>query len=238
MRHYTWISTVGYYLGMAALVHLAFTGPAEWWFAVVGLYFVGSLTITAGYHRLFCHASYKTHAFWHLFFALAGVLFLYGSPLQWIVTHFTHHEHSDTARDPHPNPKTAFFSKAYRPVELDLMSARRLLRQNAWHMWLDGNYMLVWFLAVNVMALISLDLLFKVYLPALGLAHFVGASHNVLSHWGGKPRDLWWMEYLLPASGEWLHKSHHEQPRLWNLVSKWYHLDFGALMIRAIRKQG
>lgn len=235
-RHSAWVSTVGYYVGLTALVHLGLKGEAFWWFYALGLYLLGSLTITAGYHRLFCHGSYKAHTFWHVLFGVFGILFLYSSPMQWSVTHVPHHKHSDTDLDPHPLASTALLWKGYRNVPLDKMVVRRLLRQKKWHKLLDSKYMAIWFALVVPVAVAAPDVIIYAYLPALGLAHFVGALHNIFSHWGKTPRDLWWMEYILPASGEWLHKTHHEQPRLWNLGSKWYHLDLGSWLIRAIRQ--
>ncbi len=238
MRHSAWMSTVGYYAGLAALVTLPMRADgalAQSLLAVGAIYLAGSLTISVGYHRLFCHGAFRTSALWHRTFALLGVAFLYGSPLQWAVTHATHHRHSDTEGDPHHRGWRALAFKGYRAVPLDRWRARRLLRQDPVHGIVDRHYVEFYATGLAVMAAVWPALLVNVYLPALGLAHLVGGLHNLLSHQAGRPRNLPLMEVLLPASGEWLHGSHHERPGKASFRAAWWHLDLGAAFIRLIR---
>ena len=200
------------------------------------LYITGSLTISVGYHRLFCHSSFKTSSFWHKFFALSGVAFMYSSPLQWIVVHTTHHKYSDTNRDPHPQNYEALIFKRYRQVPLSLWKARKLLRSNSIHKIVDQYYVLLFLVFVLTLGLTLPDVLLYVYLPAVGLAHFVGALHNSFSHHNKSPKDMWWLEYVICTSGEWLHKTHHECPGLINFRSRWYHFDLGAVFINLIKR--
>lgn len=238
MRHSAWMSTAGYYLGLAAIVTLPVRAEgvlAQSLFAVGAIYLAGSLTISVGYHRLFCHGAFGTSAFWHRAFALLGVAFLYGSPLQWAVTHATHHRRSDTEGDPHPRGWRALAFKGYRAVPLDRWRARRLLRQDAMHGVVDRHYVEFYVAGLAVLMAVSPSLLLNAYLPALGMAHLVGGLHNLLSHHAGGPRNLPLMEFLLPASGEWLHGSHHDRPGRASFRSRWWHLDLGAAFIHLIR---
>lgn len=235
-RHSAWMSNVAYYIGMGVLVYTCLYSPSYLW-AVFSLYLVASITISVGYHRLFCHGAFETSSFWHTFFALAGVLFMYSSPLQWAVTHATHHRHSDTDLDPHEKPLQliSLFRKGYRNVPLRTILARRLLRERL-HLLVDRYYVVVWFLLAGAILAISPSFFLFAYLPALGLGHLVGAFHNTLSHIGNKANDWWFMEFILPAAGEWHHGYHHKHWRAWNFASKPYHFDMGAWVVRAIRK--
>jgi fatty-acid desaturase len=236
MRHKGWMSTVAHHTGLVALVNLVM--QPDWLNfvpAIAILYMIGSWTFSVGYHRLFCHASFKTHPFWHWFFSVFGVVFMYASSIQWGVTHQTHHIHSDTPLDPHPTPWMALVSKTYRYVPLNVWMARRLMRQSPCHKFVDMNYVQIYMMACGAMLMVSPDFFIYVYLPALGLAQLVGGLHNTFSHTGGKPRNFWFLEYILPAGGEWMHGLHHEKPRLWDLRTKWYHMDSGSLLIRLIR---
>ena len=238
MRHSAWMSTAGYYLGLAALVTLPARAEgdlAQGLVAVGAIYLAGSLTISVGYHRLFCHGAFRTSAFWHRAFALLGVAFLYGSPLQWAVTHATHHRQSDTEGDPHPRGWRTLAFKGYRAVPLDRWRARRLLRQDSVHGIVDRHYVEFYVAGLAVLAAVSPSFLLNAYLPALGMAHLVGGLHNLLSHHAGGPRNLPLMEFLLPASGEWLHGSHHERPGRTSFRSRWWHPDLGAAFIHLIR---
>ena len=42
-------------------------------------------------------------------------------------------------------------------------------------------------------------------------------------------------DVLLPASGEWLHGSHHDRPGRKSFRAAWWHPDLGAAFIRLIR---
>lgn len=237
-RHRAWMSTAAYWTGLVALAYFALRDMdwVRWVPAMLLTYLVASITISVGYHRLFCHGSFKVSRFWHVLFAITGTLFMYSSPLQWSVTHATHHRFSDTDRDPHPKPRDALIFKGYRDVPLDTWQLRRLVRRSGvFHMWVDQWYVLIYGALVAVLCLVSPAYVLNAYLSALGLAHFVGGLHNLISHAHGHPRDLPWMEYILPASGEWLHGRHHDKAGLWDFRSQWWHVDLGALVIRAIK---
>lgn len=235
-RHRAWISTAAYWLGLLSIVLSIATGNLlYWWPYIILLYIVGSITISVGYHRLFCHNSFKTNKFWHLYFAVTGVLYLYSSPLQWAATHSTHHKHSDTSKDPHPQGWRAIVFKGYRNVSISTYRIRRLLRQQTFHKWLDQYYML-WYVCILAVLLFTVpEFVMWCYLPALGLAHFVGGLHNLISHKNNKPQNLWLLEYIMPASGEWLHLNHHNRPGLFNFKSRWYHFDLGTIIVSIIK---
>lgn len=74
--------------------------PWIWfWFAV--FYFITTLGITAGYHRLFAHKSYEAHPVLKWFFALFGAAALQNSILVWARDHRVHHRFVDTDADPY-----------------------------------------------------------------------------------------------------------------------------------------
>lgn len=235
LRHKAWMSTATYWIGAFALLSLPFRGEsmAASLACIFVLYFVGSITISVGYHRLFCHNAFKTYEGVKYAFAFLGILFMYSSPLQWAVTHATHHKRSDTPLDPHPRPMSAraVFFKGYRNVPLNTWKARGMLRRGSLHVIVDRYYVGIWLAMATLMFTVSPWFFFDAYLPALGLAHFVGALHNTFSHHNGKPRNLWVLEYLIPSSGEWLHKNHHDHPGRASFRAKWYHLDVGSLIV-------
>lgn len=235
-RHRAWMANTAYYIGVLSLIITVFYAPSMLWYALP-LYFMAGTTLSVGYHRLFCHGAFETSRFWHIFFALSGVLYMYSSPLQWVVTHATHHKHSDTDLDPHEGPMkpASLLRKGYRDVPLKTILARRLLRDNV-HLFVDKYYALIWLAMFASMLFVSVDFVLYSYLPALGLAHLVAAFHQTFSHIGDKPNDFWFLEYIFPSSGEWLHGYHHKHWKAWNFATKPYHLDTGAWVIRAIRK--
>lgn len=237
MRHKAWMANSAYYLGVVALVWTVFTSPA-WLLLAFPIFLLGGFTLSVGYHRLFCHGSFKTSRFWHGFWAFCGVLFMYSSPLQWAVTHATHHRHSDTDLDPHEGALRAasLLRKGYRKVPLATIKGRRFLR-DPMHQFVDSYYAGIWLASAVLMLLVSPEFFLHAYLPALGAAHFVAALHQFLGHFGDRPRNLWFMEYIMPSAGEWLHKNHHDHPGWSNLRTKPWHLDTGALVIALTRSR-
>lgn len=236
LRHQRWMFNAAYYLGLLALVTLPWRAPdwMAWLLPIAVLYFIGSIAISVGYHRLFTHRAFKTSKAWHAILAYTGVAYLYGSPLQWAIGHSTHHAHADTDRDPHPLRHTALLTKAYREVPVDIWRARKLMR-SPMQVFIDRYYVGIFLAIAASIALISLDFFLYAYVPAIGLAHFAGSLHNTISHWNNKPRDLAFMEWIVPTSGEWLHGIHHEKPGRWDFRTRWWHVDLGAAFIRVIK---
>ncbi len=72
------------------------------------LYFVRMFAITAGYHRYFAHASYKTSRWFQFVLAWIGASSVQKGPLWWAAHHRHHHAHSDTEADIH-SPVTRNF---------------------------------------------------------------------------------------------------------------------------------
>ncbi len=75
--------------------------------AFVFIFFTG-MSITAGYHRLFSHLTYKAKWPIRLFFLLFGAAAFEGSLIEWCTDHRNHHRYTDTEKDPY-NIKRGFW---------------------------------------------------------------------------------------------------------------------------------
>ncbi len=64
-------------------------------------YWLRMFAITAFYHRLFSHRSYKTNRFWQFCFAVLGNTSCQRGPLWWAAHHRKHHKESDQEGDLH-----------------------------------------------------------------------------------------------------------------------------------------
>lgn len=89
-----------------AVVWVGVSATAVKVFAV--LTFVRCFGITAGYHRLLSHQSYKTSRAVRFLIVLMGTLAGQNGPLWWVAHHRIHHRFSDTDRDVH-SPRHGFF---------------------------------------------------------------------------------------------------------------------------------
>jgi stearoyl-CoA desaturase (delta-9 desaturase) len=76
--------------------------------AVAGLYLIGGLGISVGYHRLLTHRSFACPRWLEHTLAVLGTCCWQGSPMSWVAMHRMHHQHSDEQGDPH-SPRHSFF---------------------------------------------------------------------------------------------------------------------------------
>ncbi len=89
-------------LALFAVVYLI-TIRFSWWTIVLGLLWFGlcGLAITAGYHRLFAHPTYKARAILRLLYVLFGAASFQNSALRWSADHRRHHARTDSDEDPY-----------------------------------------------------------------------------------------------------------------------------------------
>lgn len=70
--------------------------------AIMGLmYLVTAIGITVGFHRMATHKSFSAPAAVRYLLAAAGSMAAQGPVIRWCGEHRKHHQHSDTAEDPH-----------------------------------------------------------------------------------------------------------------------------------------
>lgn len=95
-----------------AWLHLAAAAGAIWYFsslpvtlaaAGIALFFATAtgLSIGAGYHRLFAHASYEAHPAIRALFLFFGAGAFQASALRWASDHRNHHRYTDRVGDPY-----------------------------------------------------------------------------------------------------------------------------------------
>lgn len=247
-EHRTWMMTtalysglIGWFIGVRAIVD----GVSPFWLILTALvYFAIVLSVTVGYHRLFTHGTFKCSPVWQFILALGGSIAWYGSTMNWRMNHSTHHKHSDTDLDPQDSTWMYMVWKRYRNVKFDIRAGLKLAK-NPWHRRLNDFYVLIAFVVMAIFALVSMltSPLFFVfgYLMPIGAVQLAGGLHQVISHRnpGGKmaPRNLAFMEFIIPLCGEWMHGNHHEHPGRWNFRSEWWHLDIGSWLVRMIRTE-
>jgi stearoyl-CoA desaturase (delta-9 desaturase) len=63
-------------------------------------YLLSGFGITAGYHRLFTHRSFRTYPLIRVVFAVLGSTAIQGSVPDWVADHRKHHAYADEAGDP------------------------------------------------------------------------------------------------------------------------------------------
>ena len=219
------------------------------------LLIVGSLmSITAGYHRLYAHRTYraKKPIEWVLLFF--GTLAVQGSVLQWAHDHRLHHKHVDTDKDPYSAPKGFWYSHMLWMFEKNEPLNERYLKdliQDKVLVFQDRYYGFV-MAVVNILAVLGLwwlsgDLIgaFVIgFLLRIFIVHHSTWFINSLCHiWGSQPYSsehtavnnfiLAFLTY-----GEGYHNYHHTFAGDYRNGVRWYQFDPAKYMIWLFSKVG
>lgn len=216
---------------------------------------VGSmLSITAGYHRLYTHRTYRVRkpVEWVLLFF--GTLAAQGSVLRWAHDHRRHHSHLDTEDDPYGTPKGFWHShllwmfKKSPPLDArylgDLQQNRLLVFQHRYYGWLMAASNVAAVLAVGWMAGDLVGAFVIAFLLRLFVAHHSTWFINSLAHlWGAKPYSTEHSAVnnfvlALLTYGEGYHNYHHTFASDYRNGIRWYQFDPPKYLIWMMSKVG
>jgi stearoyl-CoA desaturase (delta-9 desaturase) len=210
---------------------------------------VRGLGMSAGYHRLLAHSSFRTTRWFRFVLAFLGCTALRGGPLWWTALHRRHHPIADTEEDIFTPAKGFWWSYigwliSGRYDTTDYSRVRDLARAPEL-VWLNRN----WLLPPLALALLCFGLggwrgLVAVFcLSSVILFHSM-AWLDVLSHWVGRRRydtgDDSRNNLLLSllAQGEGWHNNHHHYPASARQGFYWYEIDATYDMLRLLRMFG
>jgi stearoyl-CoA desaturase (delta-9 desaturase) len=206
--------------------------------------------LTGFYHRYFSHRTFKTSRTVQFVFALLGASCVQRGPLWWAAHHRTHHQHADTALDPHSPTVKGFLrshvgwfltASAFRTDWTRIPDFKRFAELR----WLDRFDIAV--PVVLAAALFGLGVLLHHVAPALGTTgwqmlvwgFFVSTvvlfhatvTINSLAHRFGRrrfatrddSRNNFWLALI--TFGEGWHNNHHFYPGTVRQGFRWWEVD-------------
>ena len=102
-------TTIGAVIGTPLYIHYFGVSASEW---LLFSFFVAvtGLAITAGYHRLYAHCTYKAGLFVQFLVLFFGAAAFEQSALTWCSGHRDHHRFVDTERDPYSIKKGFWYA--------------------------------------------------------------------------------------------------------------------------------
>jgi len=237
-----------------------------WWFvrvpfswapiaAAFVLFMLSGVVITAGYHRLFSHRTYKASAPVKIFFPLIGAASWQNSAIAWSAHHRRHHRFVDTDKDPYNanrgfwythilwNCQRSEYTGDFTNVQ-DLFDDPILAWQHKYYWPLS--------IAFNLAIPIAIGLYFGDIASMLlwaGLVRVVVGHHTtfLINSWahffGDQPyssentaRDSAFL--ALFTHGEGFHNYHHAFEADYRNGRAWYHWDPGKWLIYLLEKVG
>lgn len=217
-------------------------------------YLLCSFSISAGYHRLFAHRTYKCGNLVRFFHLAFGAASWQASALLWASDHRDHHAHTDEEGDPYNIKKGFWWAHwgwlCYRPIPSDYSHAKDL-KDNGLIAFQDRHYL-------------SMALFFGILLPmaiawtwgdALGALLWVGFLRlllqyhatfciNSVAHMVGRQpystatsaKDS--LTAALLTMGEGYHNYHHRFPSDYRNGIRLHHWDPSKWMIWCLSKVG
>lgn len=236
--------------------------PVAIWVCLIS-FWLRMFAITAFYHRLFSHRSFKTNRAWQFVFAVLGNTAAQRGPLWWASHHRLHHRHADKPEDIHSPIEHGFFwshigwfmsAKGYRTdyrVVKDLAKFPELRFLNRFDALVPVLYGL---------AMYALGAILQSTLPALGTSGWQMAvwgffistvllfhatfTINSLGHiWGKRrfktrdqSRNNPWLAFV--TLGEGWHNNHHRFAVSARQGFYWYELDISYLLLKGLNWLG
>lgn len=218
-------------------------GAYEWGVFIVLMGFCG-MSITAGYHRLWSHKTYKAHPVVRFILAIGGACALQNDILHWASDHRRHHAHVDNNdKDPYSAGRGFWYShmgwilRDYESGKVDFSNVKDLQRDPI-VVWQHKHYLaLVLLMNIGLPALLGFiggDIIGSLLLG--GLLRLVLSQHvtwliNSLAHMWGKQtfsaassaRDN--PLIALITYGEGYHNYHHTFQWDYRNGIHWWHYD-------------
>ncbi|KAI0525929.1 acyl-CoA desaturase 1 [Xylaria bambusicola] len=258
-KHVNWLNT--YFIIIVPLMGCvgAYFTPLTYRTAVftVLFYFGSGLGITAGYHRLWAHSSFKARLPLKIFLAAMGAASVEGSARWWSHGHRAHHRYTDTEKDPYSVRKGLLYSHIGWMVMKQ--NPKRMGRTDISD--LNDDPVVVWQHKNYLKCVLIMSLIFPTVVCGLGWGDWAGGfiyagilriffvqqatfCVNSLAHWLGdqpfddrnSPRDH--VFTALITLGEGYHNFHHEFPSDHRNAIEWYQYDPTKWFIWTMKQLG
>lgn len=228
-------TNIAYYAGAGGMLYALFNWDWLLFLVALAIHIVLISVFSAVTHRYFSHKAFSanTNVMWTL--AAITVCYSYASPINWAYLHSAHHRHADTDKDSHIKGLKGILSASYRLPDKKFLVTSRWFNDKK-HLFLHNNAAVFVLMFGAVSALISLDFFVWGYLLPVFFLHFGQGFHKTFSHNGNGATSHWWMEYVIPMGGEWIHRRHHELPADAKFGTKWYEFDPGWLVVKLLQR--
>jgi len=214
--------------------------------SIISFYVLNIFGIWMMLHRYYSHKSFEFKSqYVKWFFTIISTLAGRGSALGWVYLHRLHHAYSDTVDDPH-SPKFlgyrlfgfSHFKKQEGKMKMflvkDLMTKEHLFIHK-WYMLIIGAFILL-------LALISFETLYFVWVVPAVLIQLSQHNFNYFGHMYGYKNqetsdDSRNNMFLFPVIlGEAWHSNHHADPKNYTTKKQNFEYDPLAVFIEAIKK--
>ena len=260
-KHINWTNalflTITPIVGIVGSVILAYSNqiPLKTIWLALCLIIMSGISVTAGYHRLFSHASYKASWPVRLIFLLFAASAFEGSALEWSTDHRNHHRYTDTPKDPYNFKQGFWYAHIGWLITLDLTKRNfnnvNYLKQDLLVRWQHKFFLPIAIIMGFVLPMYVAGLWGNAWggLIVAGALRISVLQHltfciNSFCHTIGKQpysernsaKDNWFTALL--TFGEGYHNFHHTFPVDYRNGIRFFHYDPTKWLIRAMMYLG
>ncbi len=233
----------------------------------LGMHVLILIGVEVGFHRHFSHRSYRAHSAVRVTLAILGSMAFQGPVIWWAATHRRHHTYSDKLGDPHSphlhgrlmqglfhaHMGWLFVPESTRAAGWDRY-AQDLYRDRAifkvhtmYFYWLIAGFVVPGIIAGIVTRSVSgalLGVLWGGFVRVFMMNHvFYWCINSVTHTFGTRPfasddestNNIW---LAIPTLGQSWHNNHHAFPSSALMGLRWWEMDIGGWVIRALKKAG
>ena len=249
---------IALHLACFAVVWVGVSAVAVW--VAVGSYLLRAFAISAFYHRAFSHRAFEAGRATRFVFAFLGAAATQRGPLWWAAHHRLHHQHADTARDPHSSRRGFWWSHlgwfltraGFRtPLQRvrDLARYPELRWLNRFDLAAPAGYAAAMYLVGAALHGPFPEtngwqtLVWGYAIATVALMHATFCVNSLSHRWGtrrfetrDRSRNNAWL--ALATMGEGWHNNHHRHASSARLGFRWWQLDLGYLGLRLLEKLG
>lgn len=218
------------------------------------LVFVSGISVTAGYHRLYSHTTYKINPIIEWILLFFATMATQGSALRWSYDHRYHHAFVDTDKDPYSISKGFWYAHFLwlfeKPHEIEPKVVSDLMKKPI--LRFQHRFYPILMLVTNVIAALVVGWCFNDYLGAFLFAwvvrlfflhHFTWFINSLAHTWGARTfcKELSAVDnYLISlfTFGEGYHNYHHTFAYDYRNGIRWYHFDPTKWLIWSLSKLG
>jgi stearoyl-CoA desaturase (delta-9 desaturase) len=247
-----------------ACLAVFFTGTSAVALVVAAAAYVArAFGVTAGFHRLLAHGSFKAGRGTQFGLALLGSLATQGGPLWWVSHHRDHHRHSDQPPDLHSPVQRGFWyahmgwmwdKACFEKTATNIKELHRFPELKFLQKFYAGivlGQMAFFFVLGAVIAAVwpesgtsgSQMLVWGFFISTVALWHATFMVNSVCHVWGGRAwesgddsRNNWLVALL--TLGEGWHNNHHTFGYSARHGLKWWQLDVTWLTLRVMATAG
>jgi stearoyl-CoA desaturase (delta-9 desaturase) len=224
-----WVSALGF-------LYSLFIWEWNWFLVSVIIHVITISIFSAVTHRYFCHRAFDANPNTMFWFSLFPMIYGFACPISWSFLHTAHHAHADTDRDTHIKGLKGILTAFYKNPTSLRYAANAKWFYNDRHDMVRRNAVLFTLIPLVLLTLINFKLTVWMLLVPWFTLHLVEGIHRTFSHNSTGATNKWYMEYILPLGGEWIHDKHHDKPTDPVFGDKFYMLDAGNILVNLLKK--